>query len=278
MKDVMTTLITLARQEFFEGVRNRWVVATILVLGLLALALSFLGSAPTGTIKASALQVTAVSLTSLTVYLLPLIALMLSYDSLVGEIERGTMQLLLTYPVARWQVVLGKFLGQVLILVLAVGVGYGGAGVVIWLVAGAGTGGGAYLGMMGASVLLGAVFVGIGMLVSGLVRERATAAGLAVAVWLLFVVLYDLAVLAVLVFGQGAHLGSVLFSVLLMVNPTDAFRLLSLTASAGTRLVSGLVGLEGGAIPGPGLLLASLWLWIGAPLALTLWLFQRKEI
>ena len=44
---------------------------------------------------------------------MPLIALLLSYDAIVGEVERGTMMLLLTYPVARWQVVLGKFLGHV---------------------------------------------------------------------------------------------------------------------------------------------------------------------
>ena len=42
---------------------------------------------------------TVVSLASLTVFLVPLIALLLAYDAIVGEAERGTLLLLLAYPV-----------------------------------------------------------------------------------------------------------------------------------------------------------------------------------
>ena len=87
--------------------------------------LAFLGAAPTGTAKASGLAVTIVSLSSLTIFLVPLIALLLSYDAIVGEVDRGTMALLLAYPVARWQVVLGKFAGHLAILGFAIVVGYG---------------------------------------------------------------------------------------------------------------------------------------------------------
>ena len=91
-----------------DGMRNRWVVATTALMAALALTLAFLGAAPTGTVKAGGLAVTIVSLSSLTIFLVPLIALLLSYDAIVGEVDRGTMALLLAYPVARWQVVLGK--------------------------------------------------------------------------------------------------------------------------------------------------------------------------
>ena len=46
--------------------------------------------------------------------------------------------------------------------------------------------------MVGSSVLLGAAFVALGILVSTLVRDRGTAAGIAVGVWLLLVLLYDM--------------------------------------------------------------------------------------
>ena len=101
------------------------------LLAALALTLAFLGAAPTGAVKVSALAVTIVSLSSLTIFLIPLIALLLSYDAIVGEIDRGTMALLLAYPVARWQVVLGKFLGHLAILVFATVVGYGVAGLAL---------------------------------------------------------------------------------------------------------------------------------------------------
>ena len=100
----MSPLWRIGLKEFRDGLRNRWVAAAILALALLALVLAFLGSAPAGSVKANALAVTVVSLSSLTVYLLPLIALMLAYDAIVGEAERGTLALLVSYPVARWQV------------------------------------------------------------------------------------------------------------------------------------------------------------------------------
>jgi ABC-type transport system involved in multi-copper enzyme maturation permease subunit len=42
--------------------------------------------------------------------LLPLAAFLLGYDAVCGEREEGTLQLLLSYPVARWKVLAGKLL------------------------------------------------------------------------------------------------------------------------------------------------------------------------
>ena len=117
-------LWTLALKELRDGFRNRWVAAAIVVLGILALVLSVLGSAPTGSVRVSELDISVISLASLSVYLIPLIALMLSYDALVGEFERGTMMLLLAYPVTRWQIIIGKFLGHLMILLIAIVVGF----------------------------------------------------------------------------------------------------------------------------------------------------------
>ena len=123
----MRTIVIIAVKEIQEGLRNRWVLATTLLLAALALSLTFLGSAPTGNVGASALDVVVVSLSSLTIFLLPLIALLISHDAVVGEMERGTMTLLLSYPVGRGQVILGKFCGHVLILAFATVIGYGAA-------------------------------------------------------------------------------------------------------------------------------------------------------
>lgn len=273
----MRAVLILARKELRDGLRDRWVAATILLLAALALSLAFLGSAPVGNIKASAMSVTVASLSSLTVYLLPLIALMLSFDALVGEFERGTMLLLLTYPVARWQVVVGKFLGQVGILMLAILIGYGGAGLAIaatsstdpesWQ---------AYLAMMSSSLLLGSVFLALGFLVSVVVHERATAVGGAVGLWLGFVVLYDLALLGALLADEGQRLGQAILSTLMLINPTDVYRIFNLTGSEGVSLVSGMAGM--GANFGHGLMLAILACWVVIPLAATTLLFKRKEL
>ena len=70
----MNSILTIALKEIRDGIRNRWVIGSILLLTILAVSLMLLQSAPVGSIKADPMAVTVVSLSSLTVYLLPLIA------------------------------------------------------------------------------------------------------------------------------------------------------------------------------------------------------------
>src|SRR5690606_35681252 len=134
---------------------------TTLLLLALSLTLTFLGSAPTGNVGVQALDVVIVSLASLTIFLLPLIALLISYDAIVGEVDRGTMLLLLSYPVARWQVMLGKFLGHIAVLAFATTLGYGASALAL-AVTGTPIEGASWLAfarMIASSILLGASFV-----------------------------------------------------------------------------------------------------------------------
>lgn len=275
----MKTVLVLVLGELREGLRNRWVAASILLLATLAFALSALGSAPTGTIDANALSVSVASLSSLSVYLLPLIALMLSFPALVGELERGTLLLLLSYPVARWQVVVGKFLGHLAILSLAVLVGFGAPGIVTALQGENGwVGWQGYVAMMASSVLLGAVFISLGYLVSAGVRERATAAGLAIGVWLVFVVLYDIGLLGLLLADDQQNLSPTVFSSLMLANPTDAYRIFNLVGSDGASLASGLAGLAEQVRSSATLPIAVMALWIVTPLAAATAIFYRREV
>ena len=215
----------------------------------------------------------------MSVYLLPLIALMLSFDALVGEFERGTMLLLLTYPISRWQVIMGKFFGHTLILATAIVIGYGGAAVVTALTTETGfEGWAAYLTMMASSLLLGAVFIALGYLVSVLVRERSTAAGAAVVLWLLFVVLYDLGLLAILLADQEQKIGETLFSFLMLASPTDTYRILNLTAFDTVGQAAGIAGVATRAGFGMPVLLSVLVGWITLPLLATMAVFNRREL
>jgi len=269
----------LTMKELRDGFRNRWIAAAIIVLGILALVLSVLGSAPTGSVSVSELDVSVISLASLSVYLIPLIALMLSFDAMVGEFERGTMMLLLTYPVTRWQVIMGKFLGHVLILFIAILVGYGGAVVVMTLVTGGSVEGWqAYAVMMASSMLLGAVFIALGYLVSVLVKERATAVGAAIGLWLVFVVLYDLLLFGALTLDKDQLIGQQLFSMLMLVSPTDAYRVLNLSSFEGVSEAAGIAGVASEAGLNGTLLVSAMLLWVVVPLAGTLLVFQRREL
>ncbi len=276
----MNAFLTIAGQEIRDGLRNRWIIALTVMLAGFALSLSFLGSAPTGTTDASPLLVTIVSLTSLTIFLLPLIGLMLSYDAIVGDIERGTMMLLLSYPVARWQVLGGKFLGHVTILAFATFIGYGTAGAAVLLTSGTldidPQAWHAFAAMIVSSVVLGAAFLAIGYLISTVVRERATAGGIAIGIWLLFVLVFDMALLG-LVVGAGDQIGSDLFSLLLLANPTDVYRLFNLTGFDNIAALSGTIGMMADVGFPPSTLMALQVIWVIVPIWIAGLLFSRKE-
>jgi Cu-processing system permease protein len=276
----MRNILIVARKEIQEGLRNRWVLATTLLLAGLALSLTFLGSAPTGTVGVRALDVVIVSLSSLTIFLLPLIALLISHDAIVGEMERGTMLLLLSYPVARWQVLLGKFVGHLSILAFATLLGYGAAAGAL-LATGAeidAESWTAFASMIGSSILLGAAFIAVGYLVSALVRERGTAGGIAIGIWLVFVLIYDMALLGLLVVDQGQVLSGRFLNALLLLNPTDAYRLFNLTGFANISAFSGMAGVAQTATLSPSALLTALAAWALVPLGLAALAFSRREL
>lgn len=276
----MRNILIIAGKEIQEGLRNRWVLATTLLLAALALTLTFLGSAPTGNVGVRALDVVIVSLSSLTIFLVPLIALLISHDAIVGEMERGTMVLLLSYPVARWQVLLGKFAGHLAILAFATLVGYGAAAGAL-----AATGTAidpqswtAFASMVGSSILLGAAFVAVGYCVSALVRDRGTAAGIAIGIWLMFVLIYDMALLGLLVVDQGRTVSGAVLSALLVLNPTDAYRLFNLTGSGNVSAFSGMAGIAQASHLTPLVLLAALAAWALVPLTFAAVAFSRREL
>ena len=276
----MRNVLLIAAKEIQESVRNWWVLSATLLLATLALALTFLGSAPTGNVGVRALDVMIVSLSSLTIFLLPLIALLISHDAIIGEVERGTMLLLLSYPVARWQVLLGKFVGHLAILTFAVVLGYGVAALSLlatgaaietesWL---------AFAKMIGSSILLGASFIAVGYLVSALVRARGTAAGIAIGIWLLLVLIYDMALLGLLVLDQGRVVSGSVLNALLLVNPTDVYRLFNLAGSTSVGAFSGMAGLADTITLNAWTLLAVLAAWTALPLALATLAFSRREL
>jgi Cu-processing system permease protein len=272
----MRLLATIAANEIRAGLRNRWVAAAIVLFGGLSLLLTMLGSAPVGTVKDGSLAVVVASLASLSVYLVPLIALMLSHDAVAGEAERGTLMLLLTYPITRWQLLAGKFLGYLAILSLALVFGFGLAGLVMAVGPGTDTVDiAALMRLIASSVILGAVFIALGVLISVRARERATAVGMAIGLWLIMVVLYDLALIGLLLADTQHTIGSTGLAAAMLLNPADAFRIYNLEQLGAAGDVAGL-GPAAAGLP-PVAMLASIVGWMMLAGALAFAVFQRYE-
>ena len=131
----------------------------------------------------------------------------------------------------------------------------------------------ALLRLCWSSVLLGAAFLGIGYAVSAYARRPGAAAGMAIGVWLVLIVLFDLGLLAAVVADDGGSFSTSVFPWLLVGNPADAFRLFNLSASDATAAASGVAG-AANTIP-PERALASIALWPVAGFALALAVFRK---
>jgi len=270
----MNRILATAGAEMRIALRNRWVAIVIAMMVLFSVVLTAAGSAPTGALGVDRLSVTVASLTSLAVYLVPLVALLMSFDAIAGEIERGTLPLVLTYPVSRAELILGKAVAHLAILALALAIGFGiAAGAAFALDSGAVAGVPALWRLFWSSLLLGATFLGVGYAISAWSRRPGAAAGLAIGLWLVLIVLYDLGLLAgVVAAGDGVFTRDV-FPWLLLANPADAFRLFNLAASEATAAASG-VGGAAATVPALRAMLSVL-VWPLVALALALWTFRR---
>lgn len=270
-------VLAVARLELTIARRNLWVATSVLLMALFSAILTVAGGAPTGTLGVSPLIVATTSITTLSVYLIPLIALLLSFDAIAGERERGTLALGLSYPLSRAEILVGKFLAHICVLAFSVAVGLAVTAALVGLLFGPSE-------LMLAplvrlfltSLALGAAFIGMGYVVSSLARQPGVASAMVIVIWLVCVVLFDLGLLGALVADDGGTFTKSVFPWLLVANPADAFRLFNMPDLSVSVLASGMDA--AGAVSGPVGQLVSL---IGWPL-LTLFLawiaFRRVNI
>lgn len=263
----------LARKEFLDRIRNRWVLAVTLVFAVFALVIAYFGAAQQGAVGFRGIDVTIASLVSLVIYLVPLIALILGFDAVVGERERGSLDLLLSMPLTRRELLLGKFLGLSAALACSTVVGFGFAGVLL-VQSASGAALFHYAGFMLSSVLLGMAFLSLAVAVSVFAPDRGRASGMAIALWFFFVLVYDLLLLGGLVV-TGGQFGADAFPYLLLLNPADVYRILNIFSLEDVRTLYGLTTVFPAQLAHPALLGGVMLAWIIAPLALASWRFRK---
>ena len=265
-------ILTIARKELTDRLRNRWVWTVSALLCVAALAIAFFGAAPVGVVGGKGGGAVLASLMNLAAYLVPLIAMILGCGAIIDEKQRGTLDLILVQPLSAGAYFAGTFFGFALALTIAVGSGLAIAGVVtgLWL----GVAVGEYLLLLVLSLLLGAAFLALSFLVSLLARERGRAIASSVFVWLFAVFIFDLLLLGLLIVSAG-KVPAALFAALLLANPADVYRLLCFHWVGSTASPMGLASVVESGMPA-GLLLGTLVLWIVLPLALSYGLFRRR--
>jgi len=294
-------ILLIAKKEFGDRLRSGWVIACIMVwLGAIGLT-SFLGLLQIGQIGIQGYQRTVMSLLNLAQYLVPLLGLLLAHDLIVSEKEERTFRLMLAGGVSRARLLLGKYLGGVLTIASPLIAGFTIAGVVIGFTA-RDKSIEPFIRLVASGLLLGIVFVGMGLVISVFCRTRVQALVMALLTWCLFVFAFDLVALGLIVstktpaavreielvcdtmhvnaaadfhsgfdiadvpsrqhFTPTTHSRSLSW---LAINPVDLFRTVNLPRETGISL--------------PVLsTIASLATWIALTLTASLWKFRRTDL
>ena len=224
-------LLLVARQERVLAVRSRWTQIFAVVFALLALSVAASGYVLSGGYGVQDFARTAASLVQLVLLLVPLVSLLIGVLSLAPE--RGAAELLFSQPVSRRTILLGKLLGLFEALVGAQALGFGAAGLVIFSQSGS-EGIAGFLMLFAASAALTAIFLGLAALLAAAAigRRRTRALALALVVWFVAVVLFDVAALGLASLLPSGPASRVLI-VAVIVNPVDAVRTATLLGIEG---------------------------------------------
>jgi len=133
--DPAPSALVVARKDFEDAVRSKtlWVVTALFVLltGVVAYFLDAIGDA----LAAEGTELTATDFVFVVQipgqWLIPLVAVLVGYKSVVTERESGTIKLLLSLPHTRWNVLVGKLAGRIAVVTTALSVGFAVAAAIV---------------------------------------------------------------------------------------------------------------------------------------------------
>jgi len=274
-KRTLACIAVLAQKEILEARRNRWVLLYAGAFAMLSLALSWLGLSRLSSFGLSGFGRTAASMINLIMLTIPLMGITLGATSLAGERERGTLLLMASQPLSRFEVMAGKFigLGAALVATLLVGFGISGALIAYYGSTASTTG---YLGFVGSSLMLALASLAIGLAIASFARRSEAALGIALFAWLVMVFFGDLGLIGgSLLANPGTR---TLFG-LALINPLQVFKICAVLSIRGNLDVLGPVGAWAVRSYGPALpmiLVGILVVWTGAGFGIAQLIFSRR--
>lgn len=270
-------VLVIAKKEIRDSLRNRWVVFISLIFLILSLSVTFASSAVVGQLSLPELNLLISSLSTISVFIIPLAAMLVSYDAFVGEDESGTLLLLLSYPLSRFQILLGKLIGHSVIMSFTICFAFGLTAILL-LMFGENYDIAATISQFGqfifTSILLAITFILLGYIVSLKATEKAKAVATVLFVWFLFVLIYDLLLLTLLV-ADLAFINQYIINVLIALNPTDLYRAINLI---GTDAGSGSLAIISASDWGKTGLYIVMGLWLVGLAFVANFIFGRRQL
>lgn len=158
--------------------------------------------------------------------LVPLLALPFGAVSIVDDRETGTMQYLLSNPISKFDLFLGRVAGLLLATSAVIFAGFGGAALVLYLTDAALLE--TVLVLMLTAALLNAAMLALALIISEMTTRRATAVGAAIFVWLLLTTALGIDTLSYAVYWKASAAAALS---LVFLDPVETSRIAAVEAA-----------------------------------------------
>lgn len=220
MSNSMDVLKTVILADLREAIRGRWFFLYSIIFGGAIVLLFALGITESQVMGFTGLSRLLVTYLQLCIAILPIFILITTVRTVVGERESNVLEYFLSMPISLGNYFWGKLFAKFLVVFLPVCLAFLGA--VLW---------GTFKGLevpwhsTGYYALqlagLAWCFLGIGMLISSIVRKQEWALGMAFFTWLMLLLFIDIIMIGVMLQGQIQK--EVIVGVSLL-NPLQTFR------------------------------------------------------
>lgn len=231
--------LAIARLDLAEVLRSRWLLFTLVIYLVLAGVFVFVGLRESSVLEFTGTGRVLLSFSHALLLLLPLLALSATGQVINGARATGSLELLLSQPISRWDYFCAISLVRLLTLVVPLVVVTVAIALFAQLALGQPIPWGFLARALACGVALLVAFVGVGLLVTTVAHSQAKAAIAVLVIWLFSIALLDFALAGVLLqWRLPPHL---VFAITAS-NPVEAARL-ALVSSADPELsVLGPVG------------------------------------
>jgi ABC-2 type transport system permease protein len=224
----------VARKDFEDSVRSRWVLGLSVLFVVLVAAAAYVTRPAQGQASSNAVLNSLIVRDALVTTLVPLIALVSAYGAVVGERTSGSLKLLLSLPHSRADVVFGKVVGRAGAIVVPIAVGFLLPAVALLVSPAIQFDAADYLGFTLLVGVLAVAFVGIAVGFSAATASSRLAVAGAVGIYFLFVPLWGAIRFPIqLYFGLSGGpswlpvSGGQFLQFLTLLNPTGSFKIVS---------------------------------------------------
>lgn len=273
----------IAKKEFLDNIRNRWIILLSIIFVLLIFVFSYLagGQAGEGDVLGS-MQNTVFGLLGISSLLIPLIAIILGFSTISGEAESGALYVVLSYPVRRVEVLLGKLLGLGLVIIVSILIGFGLGGVVIGATVGPESWVG-YIAFIWLSIFLGFIYLSLSICISAFCKRRITSIGGGILVFFWGMIIGTVAM--GILFGSGYSFEDFLsgnipgwFWNMVLISPGDLHQTAVQVAFGYTSIDAMGFSIAMPEFLSMNLLLVVHIVWLITPLLLAYYFFKRRDI